>query len=75
MMKSSTLFERGPLPPTSTSCPPNVIHVIGIPRPSLFFATLQLPCFILNTKQGTKMGEAMEQGWSPHTFSFSKTVE
>ena len=32
MMKSSTLFEHGPLPPTSTSRPPDVIHVIGFPR-------------------------------------------
>ena len=31
MMKSSTLFEYGPLPPTSTSRPPNIIHVIGVP--------------------------------------------
>ena len=25
-------------PPTSTSRPPNIIHVIGVPRPSPFFA-------------------------------------
>ena len=41
MMKSSTLFhvfDGGPLlPPTSTSHPPDVIHVIGVPRPSSFF--------------------------------------
>ena len=37
-------------PPTSTSCPPDVIHVIGIHRPSLFFVALLLPllCIILN---------------------------
>ena len=37
MMKSSTLFhvfDGGPLPPTSTSRPPDIIHVIGVPRPS-----------------------------------------
>ena len=37
MMKSSTLFEHGPLPPpTSTSRPPDLIHVIVFPRPSPF---------------------------------------
>ena len=36
MMKFSTLFECGPLPPMSTSCPPDVIHVTGVPRPSRF---------------------------------------
>ena len=38
MMKSSTLFECGPLPHTSASHPPDVIHVIGVPRSSPFFA-------------------------------------
>ena len=34
MMKSGMLFEHGPLPPpVSTSHLPNVIHVIGVPRP------------------------------------------
>jgi len=37
MMKSSALFERGPSPHTSTSRPPDVIHVIGVPRPSPLF--------------------------------------
>ena len=42
MMKSSTLFECGPLPPTPTSRPPDVIHVTGVPRPSPFFALFRL---------------------------------
>ena len=38
MMKSSTLFlNADPSLPTSTSRPPDVIHVIGVPRPSPFF--------------------------------------
>ena len=34
MMKSSMLFEGGPLPRMSTSHPPDVMYVIGVPRPS-----------------------------------------
>ena len=37
MMKSSTLFECGTSPPTSTSRPPDAIHVISVPTPSPFF--------------------------------------
>ena len=44
MMKSSTLLEHGPLPPMSTSRPPDVIHVISVLSPSPFFAALPLPC-------------------------------
>ena len=32
MMKSSTLFQCGP--PTFTSSPPDVIHMISVPMPS-----------------------------------------
>ena len=38
-------------PLTSTLCPPDVIHVIGVPRPSLLFTTLPLLCIILNANQ------------------------
>ena len=38
-------------PPMSTSHPPDVIHVISVPRPFPFFTTLLLPCIILNTNQ------------------------
>ena len=44
----------GNAPPTSTSRPPNVVHVIGVPRPSPFFCALPLSCIILNASQGTK---------------------
>ena len=56
MMKSSTLFKCGPLPPTYASHPPDVIHVTGVPRPSPFFATLLLLCIALNANQRTKNG-------------------
>ena len=56
MMKYSMLFERGPLPPMSTSHLPDVIHVIGVSRPSPFFAALPLLCIILNANRRTKWG-------------------
>ena len=52
-MKSSTLFECGPFP---TLRPPDFMHVVSVPRPSLFFAALLLPCIILNANQRTKNG-------------------
>ena len=46
------------LPPTSTSHPSDIIHVIGVHRPSRFLATLLLlPCIILNANRKTKNGE------------------
>ena len=44
----------GNAPHTSTSHPPDIIHVIGVPRPSLFFAPL--PCIILNKTEEQKRG-------------------
>ena len=46
---------------TSTLCPPDVINVIGIPRPLpfYFFAALPLPYIILNTNRRTKNGGGM----------------
>ena len=46
-------FGCGPLPPflTSTSHSPDVILVIGGPRPSPFFATLLLMYIILKNKE------------------------
>ena len=70
MIKSSALFERGPLPPTSISHPPDVIHVISVrdrcPRPSpfFFFAALPLPCIVLNANRRKNGG-----GLSPQIFS------
>ena len=40
--------QLGPSPPTSTSRPPDIIHVMNAPRPSPFFAGLPLPCIIVN---------------------------
>ena len=51
-------FEMGNIPPTATSHPPDIIHVISVPRPSAFFTALPLPHIILNANQRTKMGEA-----------------
>ena len=39
MMKYSMLFECGTM---STSCPPDIIHVIDVPGPFPFFAALPL---------------------------------
>ena len=71
MIKSSALFECGPLPPTSISHPPDVIHMISIrdrcPRPSpffFFFAALPLPCIVLNANRRKNGG-----GLPPQIFS------
>ena len=56
-MKSSTLFECGPLLPTSTSRPPDIIYMIGVPRASLFFALFR---FRVTQTEEQKMGEAWE---------------
>ena len=56
MMKSSALFEHGPLPTFSTSRPPDVIYVIGVPRPSPVFRALPISCIILNKNRRTKNG-------------------
>ena len=68
MMKSSALFECGPSPHTSTSCPPNVIHVISVPGPFQFYAALPVPCITLNTNRRTKKrgrpgNEASQSCW------------
>ena len=47
-------MRLGSSPPTSTSRLLGVIHVIGVPRPSPFFAALPLSCITLNTNQRTK---------------------
>ena len=61
MMKSSTLFELDPSPPTSTLRPPDVIHVMGVQA---------LPCFLCSSAlyyterkpKNKKTGEAWERG-------------
>ena len=56
MRKSSMLFECAPM---FTPHPPDVIHMISVPKPLLFYATLPLLLIILNASQRT---EAWEQG-------------
>jgi len=56
-----------PSPPTSPSRPPDVIHVIGFPRPSPFFA-LPLPCIILHENRRTKNGGGLG---TRHYFCFA----
>ena len=49
MMKSSVLLNADPCPPTSNSGPPYIIHVMSVPKPSLFFfVTLPFPCINAN---------------------------
>jgi len=62
MMQSSTLFECGPLPPTSTSHPPDIIHVISVPRPSPFFTLFRFRVLEnRRTKNGGGLGTRLEQ--------------
>ena len=42
LIEIESVIECGPLPPTSTSHPPDIIHVICVPRPSLFFVLFQI---------------------------------
>ena len=69
MTKSSTLFHvyssADPSPPTSTLRPPDVIHVIGVPRPSPFFALFRFRVLQMYTERklkNKKTGEAWERG-------------
>jgi len=54
-----------PSPPTSTSRPPDVIHVIGVPRPSLFFALFRFRTVYYTERKpkNKKTGEAWERGY------------
>ena len=54
MMKSVRYLNVEPSSPMSTSHPPDISHMMSIPRPSLFFAALPLPCIILNANRRTK---------------------
>ena len=49
--------------PMSTSHPPDIIHMMNSPRPSLLFAALPFPCIIVNANQRTKNGVGWEQGY------------
>ena len=45
-----------PPPPTSTSRPPDVIHVVNAPRTSPFIVGLSFPCIIVNANGRQKQG-------------------
>ena len=53
------LLGRSPLPYVifaSTSCPPDITHVMNETRPSPFFCALPLLCIILNANRRTQNG-------------------
>ena len=61
----STLFmylSVDPLP-MSTLRPPDVIHVIGVPRPSPFFMLFRFRVLYWMQTEEQKMGEAWERGY------------
>ena len=72
MMKSSTIFECGPLPPMSTWHPPDIMHMISVPKTFL----LPFYCFhfLLNANRRAKTGEAWEQGTSGCYWGLSKVL-
>ena len=55
LMKFSMSFERRPLPPTSTLCPPDIIHAVSA---SLLYIALPVPCAWMQTEE---MGMAWER--------------
>ena len=73
-MKSSTLFECAPLPPMSAWRPPDIIHIISVPKTFPFFLPFYCFHFILNANRRTKMGEAWEQGTSGCYWGLSKVL-
>jgi len=52
-------FEDGQRPPMSTSHPPDVIHMKGVPRVSPFFTALPLLCILYWTQTKTKNWRAL----------------
>ena len=56
-------LSADPSPPTSTSCPPDVIHVIGVPRPSPFFVLFRFHVLYWTQTKEQKTGEARERGY------------
>ena len=72
MMKSSTLFhivECGPYPPMSTLRPPDIIHVIGVPRPSPFFALFGFHVLYLMQTEEKKWGRPGNEATKGYTKS------
>ena len=56
------VFAVGLLHSTSTSCPPDIVHMVSVPRPSPFFVALPPPCtyIMLNANQRTKNVRGLE---------------
>ena len=52
----------GNAPHTSTSRPPDVIHVIGVPGPSPCFALFRFRVLYWTKTEKQKTGEAWERG-------------
>ena len=59
----------GNAPPTSTLCSPDVIHVIGVPRPSPFFALFCFRVLYWTKPKEQKTGEAWERGIAFYLFT------
>ena len=57
-----TSWLMGNAPHTSTSLPPDVIHMIGVPRPSPFFVLFRFRVWYWMKTEEQKMGEVWEQG-------------
>ena len=53
----------GHRPPTSTSRPPDVIHMIGIPRPSPFFTAFPHPPYIIHVTGILHWTQTEQQKW------------
>ena len=53
----------GQCPPTSTSRPPDVIHVIGVPRPSPFSCSSASMYYTEQKLKNKKWGRAWERGY------------
>ena len=58
-------------PPTFTSRPPDIIHVIGVPRPSPFFALFRFRVLYWMRTKEQKTGEAWERGYKTTTGTVS----
>ena len=60
----------GPPPPSTSHPPYDVIHMISVPRPSLFFVALSLPCVRLNTnqKQGSRKWDYIYSVYAHRVF-------
>ena len=65
------VFECGPSPPTPTSRPPDIIHVIGVLRPSPFFMLFHFRVLYSTQTEEQKTGEAWDEAMqiSIHTTS------